>query len=90
MTREQDSDSTLPSEGREREVEVLSPHRMGEKKTILSPHHGESLFQPTMPPQEIVCLFCGVATHGHRDCPVLHQYIREQANALAEIRLNEY
>ena len=65
-------------------------HRMGDRKTKLSPHHGESLFQPTMPPQETVCLFCGVATHGHRDCPVLHQYIREQADALAEIRLNEY
>ena len=90
MTREQDSDSTLPSEGREREVEVLSPHRTGERKTELSPCHGESLFQPTMPPQETVCSFCGVATHGHRDCPVLHQYIREQANILAEIRLNEY
>ena len=28
--------------------------------------------------------------HGHRDCPLLHQYIRQQADALAEIRLNEY
>ena len=90
MTREQDSDSTLPPEGREREMEILSPYRMGERKNILSPCHGESLIQPTVPPQETVCSFCGVATHGHRDCPVLHQYIREQADALAEIRLNEY
>ena len=90
MTREQDSDSTLPPEGREREMEILSPHRTGERKNILSPCHGESLFQPTVPPQEIICSFCGVATHGHRDCPMLHQYIREQADALAEIRLNEY
>ena len=40
--------------------------------------------------QEIVCSFCGIATHGHRDCPLLHQHIREQADALAEIRLSEY
>ena len=55
MTREQDSDSTLSPEGREREMEILSPHRTGERKNIWSPHHGESLFQPTVPPQEIVC-----------------------------------
>ena len=48
MTREQDSDSTLPPEGREREMEILSPHRTGERKNILSPCHGESLFQPTV------------------------------------------
>ena len=90
MTREQDSDSTLPSEGKEREMEVLSPHRIGEGTNTLSLHRGEPRIQPTEPPREVVCSFCGVATHGHRDCPVLHQYIREQADALAEIRLNEY
>ena len=41
MTREQVSDSTLPSEGKEREMEVLSPCRIGEGTNILSPHHGE-------------------------------------------------
>ena len=35
-------------------------------------------------PREIVCSFCGVATHSHKDCPVMHQYIREQADALAQ------
>ena len=90
MTREQDSDSTLPPEGKEREMGVLSPHRMGERMNTLSPHHGELLIQLTVPPQEAVCSFCGVTTHGHQDCPVLHQYIREQADALAEIRLTEY
>ena len=90
MTREQDSDSTLPPEGKEREMEVLSLHRIGEGTNTLSLHRGEPQIQPTEPPQEVVCSFCGVATHGHRDCPVLHQYIREQADALAEIRLNEY
>ena len=90
MTREQDSDSTLPSEGRERDVGISSPLGMGGRGKILSPHHGESRMQLTVPPQEAICSFCGVATHGHRDCPVLLQYIREQADALAEIRLNEY
>ena len=56
----------------------------------LSLHHGEPEIQLTVPPQEPVCSFCSVATHGHRDCPVLHQYIREQADVLAEIRLKEY
>ena len=90
MTREQDSDLTVSPEGKEREMGVLSPHEIGEGMNTLSLHRGEPLIQPTVPPQETVCSFCGVATHGHRDCPVLHQYIREQADALAEIRLNEY
>ena len=90
MTREQDSDSTLSPEGKEREMEILSPHRTREGRNTLSPRCGEPLIQPTVPSQETVCSFCGVATHGHRDCPVLYQYIREQADALAELRLNEY
>ena len=90
MTREQDSDSTLPPEGEKRRIGVSSPCRMGGGMNILSPHHSEPVVQPAMSPQEVVCSFCGVATHGHRDCPVLHQYIREQADALAEMRLNEY
>ena len=90
MTREQDSYSTLSPEGKERGMGVLSPHRMGEGMNILSPHHSGLMVQPTMPPQEAVCSFCGVTMHGHRDCPVLHQYITEQPDALAEIRLNEY
>ena len=84
MTREQDSDSTLPPEGEERKMGVPSPHRLGGEMNILSPRHSE------LSPQEVVCSFCGVITHGHRDCPILHQYIREQADALAERRLNEY
>ena len=43
-----------------------------------------------MSPWEIVCSFCGVAMHGHKDCIVMHQYIREQADALAQKRLEEY
>ena len=90
MMREQDSDSTLPPEGEERRIGVSSPRRMGEGMNILSPHHREPVIQPAMSPREVVCSFCGITTHGHRDCPVLHQYIREQADALAEMRLNEY
>ena len=37
-----------------------------------------------------MCSFCGVNTHDYRDCPVMQQYIREQADALAQRRLGEY
>ena len=89
MTWEQDSDSTLLPEGEERRIRVSSPHRMGEEMSILSPHHSKPMVQPAMFPQEAVCSFCGVTTHEHRDCPVLHQYIREQADTLAKMRLME-
>ena len=36
------------------------------------------------------CSFCGVNTHDYRDCPVMQQYIREQADALTQRRLGEY
>ena len=90
MTREQDSDSTLLSEERRREGEILSPRRMQEQENLMDLHSGEVPREPMTPPRETICSFCGVATHGHRDCPLLHQYIRQQADALAEIRLNEY
>ena len=35
-----------------------------------------------------MCSFCGVNTHDYRNCPVMHQYIREQA--LAQRRLEKY
>ena len=37
-----------------------------------------------------MCSFCGGNTHDYRDCPVMQQYIREQADALAQRRLGEY
>ena len=37
-----------------------------------------------------MCSFCGGNTHDYRDCPVMHQYIREQADALAQRRMGEY
>ena len=36
MTREQDSDSTLPSEGKEKEMEISSPRRVRGGTDILS------------------------------------------------------
>ena len=50
MTREQDSDSTLPPEGAERKMGVSSSHRPGEGMNILSPHSSEPVVQPTMSP----------------------------------------
>ena len=43
-----------------------------------------------IPPKEPVCSFCGIGTHSYKDCPVMHQYIREQADALAQKRMGEY
>ena len=40
--------------------------------------------------REVMCSFYGVNTHDYRDCPVMHQYIREQADTLARRRLGEY
>ena len=40
----------------------------------------------TKPLVELACSFCGNNTHGHAECPVLHQYIRQQANELAAAR----
>ena len=36
------------------------------------------------------CSFCGNNTHRHAKCPVLHQYIRQQANELAAARASGY
>ena len=90
MTREQESDSTLLSEERGREREILSPQQVGRQESLEGLYSREIPGQLTTPPRESVCSFCGVTTHGHRDCLLLHQYIRQQADALAEIRLNEY
>ena len=90
MMRKQDSDSTLPSEGRGREKEMLSPCRIGGQENLRGLYSTGIPSQPVVAPQETICSFCGVATHEHRDCPLLHQYIREQADALAEMRLSQY
>ena len=90
MTREQDSDSTLPPEGKEKKRGITTPPKMRTGEDATRIRGGGSPIQPMVIPPEVVCSFCGVATHGHRDCPVLHQYIREQADALAQMRLNEY
>ena len=52
--------------------------------------HGGYLSQPVKTPKEVMCSFCRGNTHDYRDCPMMHQYIREQADALAQRRLEEY
>ena len=42
---------------------------------------GEHFPKAMMSPQEVICSFCGVATHSHKDCLVMYQYITEQADA---------
>ena len=43
MTREQDSDSTLPPEGERRGMETPSPHRPGEGRGALYPQGSENV-----------------------------------------------
>ena len=38
----------------------------------------------------LACSFCGNNTHEYTGCPVLHQYIRQQANELAAARASGY
>ena len=90
MTREQESDSTLSPEKEEGEIETPSPQRLEGGRRYQRPLHGGYVPQPVIAPREVMCSFCGANTHDYRDCPVMHQYIREQADALAQRRLEEY
>ena len=71
-------------------VEMSPDQQPNRWKDMRDPSHDEYVLRTVMSPQEIVCSFCGVATHGHKNCLVMHQYIREQADALAQKRLEEY
>ena len=90
MTREQESDSTLSPEKEEGGVETPSPQRLEGRQGYQCPLHGGYLSQPVVTPKEVMCSFCGGNTHDYRDCPMMHQYIREQADALAQRRLEGY
>ena len=90
MTREQESDSTLSPEKEEGEIETPSPQRLEGRQGYQHPLHGGYIPQPVIASKEVMCSFCGVNTHDYRDCPVSHQYIREQADALTQRRLEEY
>ena len=90
MTREQESDSTLSPEKEEGGIETPSPQRLEGRWGYQRPLHGGYVPQPVIASKEVMCSFCGVNTHDYRDCPVMHQYIREQADALAQRRLEEY
>ena len=90
MTREQESDSTLSPEKEEGGIETPSPQRFEGRRGYQPPSHSRYA-PPLMAAQrEVMCSFCGVNTHDYRDCPVMHQYIREQADELAQRRLGEY
>ena len=90
MTRKQESDSTLSPEKEEGGVETPSPQRLDGRQGYQCPLHGGYLSQPVITPKEVMCSFWGGNTHDYRDCPMVHQYIREQADALAQRRLEEY
>ena len=90
MTREQESDSTLPLEKEERDVNSDSPQRIERMRSRVSFPTGEHVPYSMVPPKEPVCSFCGIGTHSYKDCPVMHQYITEQAHALAQRRMGEY
>ena len=90
MTREQESDSTLSPEKEEGGVETPSPQRLEGRRGYQRPLYGGYVSQPVVTPEEVMCSFCGGNTHDYRDCPIMQQYIREQADALAQRRLGEY
>ena len=90
MTREQESDSTSSPEKEEGGVEAPSPQRLEGRRGYQHPLHGGYVSQPVTTPEEMMCSFCGGNTHDYRDCPTMHQYIREQADALAQRRMGEY
>ena len=90
MMREQESDSTLPPEKEEGGIEIPSPRRSGGRQGYQRPLLDKYVSQPVITSKEVMCSFCGVDTHDYRNCPVMHQYIREQADALAQRRLEEY
>ena len=90
MTREQESDSTLSPEKEEEGVGTQSPQKVDRRREYQRPLHGGYLPQSVTTPEEMMCSFCGGNTHDYRDCPTMHQYIREQADALAQRRMGEY
>ena len=90
MTREQESDSTSSPEKEEGGVEAPSPQRLEGRRMYQRPLHGGYVSQPVATREEMMCSFCGGNTHEYRDCPTMHQYIREQADALAQRRMGEY
>ena len=90
MTREQESDSTSSPEKEEGGVEAPSPQRLEGRRRYQRPLHGGYVSQPVTTPEEMMCSFCGGNTHDYRDCPTMHQYIREQADALAQRGMGEY
>ena len=90
MTREQESDSTPSPEKEEGGVETPFPQRLEGRRGYQRPLHGGYVSQPVTTPEEMMCSFCGGNTHDYRDCPTMHQYIREQADALAQRRMGEY
>ena len=84
MTREQESDSTISPEKEEGGVKTPSPQRLEGRQGYQRPLHGGYVPQPVVTSREVMCSFCGGNTHDYRDCPVMQQYIREQADALAQ------
>ena len=89
MTREQESDSTLSPERGEGGVETLPSQKSDGRQGYQRPLHGGYLPQSVIAPKEVMCSFCGGNTHDYRDCPTMHQYIREQADALAQRMMGE-
>ena len=82
MTREQEKE--------EGGVGTQTPRKMDGRREYQHPLHGGYLPQSVTTPEEMMCSFCGGNTHDYRDCPIMHQYIREQADALAQRRMGEY
>ena len=90
MTREQESDSTLSPEKEEGGVGTQFPQKLDGRREYQCPLHGGYLSELVITSKEVMCSFFGGYTHDYRDCPTMHQYVREQADALAQRRMGEY
>ena len=82
MTREEESDSTQSHEKEEGGIGTPSPQRLEGRRGYQHPLLDGYVPQPRIASKGVMCSFCGVNTPDYRDCPVMHQYIREQADAL--------
>ena len=90
MTREQESDSTLsPGKGGGRSGNTF-PAKIGRTAGISTSITWWVCITTSDNNKRSDVFLCGANTHDYRDCPTMHQYIREQADALAQRRMGEY
>ena len=71
-------------------MEILSPSQWRDMVETPNPKQVGSREGLIASPKEAICSFCGVAMHSYKDCPMMYQYLQEQADVLAQKRIEEY